>query len=143
MHTQNKARTISDRPHGTFTGWLPSEAALNEALNAADIGLVMRIGQYTDNFHLTETLAHEQACGLPIIAADLKGIAEAITDGGSGYLFPPEEMQIFKEKLSGLVRTPSRRKQFGEASLRTNADLCSVGRAVKATVDPLLKLIAQ
>ncbi len=122
-------------------GWLPSEEALNEALNAADIGLVMRIGQYTDNFHLTETLAHEQACGLPIIAADLKGLAEAITDGETGYLFPPESMETFKEKLTELVRNPDRRKQFGSASLKTNKALCSVERAVTATIEPLLELI--
>jgi len=125
----------------TMPGWLPSERELNEALNAADVGLVMRIGQYTDNFHLTETLAHEQACGLPIIAADLKGIAEAIVDGETGYLFAPEDMEAFKAKLTELVRNPERRTQFGKASLKTNTDLCSVKRAVNATVDPLLKLV--
>lgn len=122
-------------------GWLPSEADLNVALNAADIGLVMRIGQDTDNFHLTETLAHEQACGLPIIAANLKGIAEAITDDRTGYLFDPGNMNDFKEKLTHLAEHPDQRRRFGEASLTISHDLCSVERAVTATIEPLLKLI--
>jgi len=125
----------------TMPGWLPSEADLNVALNAADIGLVMRIGQDTDNFHLTETLAHEQACGLPIIAADLKGIAEAITDGETGYLFGPGNMSAFKEKLTHLVEHPEQRERFGGASLKISHDLCSVERAVEATLTPLIELI--
>ena len=52
---------ISERV--VFTGWLPSEIELNNALASADIGLVMRIGQETDHFHMTDTLAHEMACG--------------------------------------------------------------------------------
>jgi len=124
-----------------MSGWLPSETALNDALNASDIGLVMRIGQYTDNFHLTETLAHEQACGLPIIAANLKGIAEAVEDGETGYLFDPDDTEEFKRKLTELVRDPELRKRFGSASLKTNKELCSVDRAVEATLTPLLKLI--
>jgi len=47
-----------------FTGWLPTEEYLNNALASSDIGLVMRIGQETDHFHMTDTLAHEMACGL-------------------------------------------------------------------------------
>ncbi|HKL20965.1 MAG TPA: glycosyltransferase, partial [Tichowtungia sp.] len=61
-----------------FTGWLPSEQDLNNALASADIGLVMRIGQETDHFHMTDTLAHEMACGKPILAVKLRGIAEVI-----------------------------------------------------------------
>jgi len=80
---------MSDRV--VFTGWLPSENDLNNALASTDIGLVMRIGQKTDHFHMTDTLAHEMACGKPILAVNLKGIAEVIEDGKNGFLFSPKD----------------------------------------------------
>jgi len=122
-------------------GWLPSEADLNEALNAADIGLVMRIGQPTDHFHLTDTLSHEMACGLPILAINLKGIAEAVKDGQTGYLFDADDMDTFKRHLTELATTPSRREQFGIAALETSRHLCSIDLAVDATTAPLMQLI--
>lgn len=122
-------------------GWLPTEADLNKALGSADIGLVMRIGQFTDNFHLTETLSHEMACGLPIIAANLKGIAEVIKDGENGYLFDPKEMTEFKNKLSKLIISPDQRNQFGKQSIKLCKEYCSLERATQLTLNPLLKLL--
>jgi len=122
-------------------GWLPTEADLNLALSASDIGLVMRIGQFTDNFHLTETLSHEMACGLPILAANLKGIAEVIKDGENGCLFDPGDMSEFKSKLVVLTRDRDQRKRFGRSSLKLSAEFCGIERAVEATLQPLLEMI--
>ena len=116
--------TLGLEKHVIFAGWLPSEAEVNEALNAGDIGLVMRIGQYTDNFHLTDTLAHEMACGLPIIAAHLAGIAEVIKDGETGYLFEPADMEQFKARMTALLTDAELRARFGNASLRLCAEFC-------------------
>jgi glycosyltransferase involved in cell wall biosynthesis len=124
-------------------GWLPNEAALNEALNAADIGLVMRIGQPTDNYHLTDTLSHEMACGLPILAVNLKGIAEAIDHGQSGYLFDADDMETFKEHLTELSNTSSLRLKFRAASLDNSHRLCSVENAVRSTTTPIIPFIAE
>jgi glycosyltransferase involved in cell wall biosynthesis len=130
---------MSDRV--IFAGWLPTESDVNEALNAADIGLVLRIGQYSDNFHLTDTLAHEMACGLPIISANLAGIAEVITDGRTGFLFDPPNMGEFKAKLLRLASDPELRRAFGAASLRLSAEFCDIGRASTGNVQPLLELL--
>jgi glycosyltransferase involved in cell wall biosynthesis len=125
----------------TFTGWLPTEADLNEALNAADIGLVLRIGQPTDHFHLTDTLSHQMACGLPILAVNLKGIAEAVKDGQTGYLFDADDMDTFKQRLTELATAPSLRGQFGTAALKTSRRLCSIDHAVEGIVSPMIQLI--
>ena len=74
-----KKLDIADRV--VFMDWLPAEKEMNEVLASADIGLVMRIGQETDHFHMTDTFNHETACRKPILAVHLKGISEFIEDG--------------------------------------------------------------
>jgi len=115
---------ISDRI--VFTGWLPSEADLNNALAAADIGLVMRIGQETDHFHMTDTLVHEMACEKPILAVDLHGIAEVIHDGENGFLFSPNHPEIFCEKLIRLATHPSLQKTLGQNALAFSQKECNI-----------------
>jgi len=109
-----------------FTGWLPSENDLNNALASTDIGLVMRIGQETDHFHMTDTLAHEMACGKPILAVNLKGIAEVIEDGEIGVLFSPEQPNTFHVRLKQLAENAGLRRTVGDKALELSQQLCHV-----------------
>jgi glycosyltransferase involved in cell wall biosynthesis len=58
------------------------------------------------------------ACAKPILAVNLKGIAEVIQDGKTGYLFTSEHPDIFKEKLARLANAPNESKQIGSAALK-------------------------
>jgi glycosyltransferase involved in cell wall biosynthesis len=109
-----------------FTGWLPSESDLNNALASADIGLVMRIGQETDHFHMTDTLAHEMACGKPILAVNLRGIAEVIRDGENGFLFSPARPEEFSTKLISFARSSEQRALFSARALESSRTVCSI-----------------
>lgn len=130
---------ISDRV--TFTGWLPSEEDLNNALASADIGLVMRIGQDTDHFHMTDTLAHEMACGKPILAVNLKGIAEVIKNGKNGHTFLPEEPDLFCAQLKQLALDPGLRTALSKAALDCSKKLCSTEKCAQNLCTPLLNLM--
>lgn len=112
--------------HVKFTGWLAGEDDVNEALNTADVGLVMRIGQTSDHFHVTDTLTHEMAAGLPILAARLDGIAEIIEEGRSGYLFSPDCETDWTSKLLMYYREPAIRERFGATSRALAAKLFDV-----------------
>jgi glycosyltransferase involved in cell wall biosynthesis len=119
---------IADRV--VLTGWLASEKELNEALASSDIGLVMRIGQETDHFHMTDTLNHEMACGKPILAVHLNGIAEFIHDGENGFLFSPDKPEEFRTKVIHLANDQRMRHEFAvrvlELSRTTSAiDHCA------------------
>ncbi|NNJ71117.1 MAG: glycosyltransferase [Kiritimatiellales bacterium] len=109
-----------------FTGWLPSERDLNNALASSDIGLVMRIGQETDHFHMTDTLAHEMACGKPILAVNLKGIAEVIHDDENGALFSGSAPLEFCSKIKPLYQSGELRISLGKAALDLSKDICSI-----------------
>lgn len=123
-----------------FTGWLPEERDVNEAINAADIGLVMRIGQFSDSFHMTDTLAHEMACGLPILAARLAGIEEVIREGESGLLFGPGDMNEFKGKLLALAWDEELRVRLGRAALETCTREFDPDGVASRIAEPLLRL---
>jgi glycosyltransferase involved in cell wall biosynthesis len=101
----------------TLTGWLPQPGDVNVALNAGDIGLVMRVGQQSDDFHMTGALVHNMAVGLPILAARLGGVAEVVRDDVEGFLFPPDRMEEFDRRLIQLARDPALRQRLGRAAL--------------------------
>lgn len=109
-----------------LTGWLPSEADLSRTLASMDIGLVMRIGQETDHFHMTDTLNHEMACGKPILAVNLRGIAEFVKDGSNGFLFPVDHGKIFREHLHILATDNALRQRLGESALQTSLSVSAI-----------------
>jgi glycosyltransferase involved in cell wall biosynthesis len=121
-----------------FTGWLPTEKDLNNALASADIGLVMRIGQDTDHFHMTDTLAHEMACAKPILAVDLKGIAEVIHDDQNGFLFSTDDPEEFRHKLTALYHSAPTRSAFSKSSIVTSKSVSSVDSIIEKMATTLL-----
>lgn len=125
-----------------FTGWLAAETDVNWALNAADVGLVMRIGQATDNFHVTDTLVHEMACGLPILAAGLKGIAEIVIEGDSGLLFQPTDMDEFAAKLETLAADPDTRRRLGRKALALSTEYFDLNTISSRMAEALLGMAA-
>jgi glycosyltransferase involved in cell wall biosynthesis len=123
-----------------LTGWLPTLADVNRHLNAGDVGLVMRTGGTSDDFHMTGALVHNMACGLPLLAARLGGVSEVVEEDRNGLLFDPSDMDEFKAKLARLIQDPHRRMALGkaaEADARIFFDMRSV---TEKTVKPLLQL---
>ncbi len=122
-----------------FTGWLPTAAQVNEALNAADIGIVMRQGLESDNFHVTGALVHSMACGLPILAARLGGVAEIVREDQCGFLFDPSSAAEFKAKLMLLTQSAERRQRLGAASYLLARKLFDIKLVAEQTVQALLE----
>ena len=123
-----------------LTGWLPKPEDVNNALNAGDIGLVMRIGLETDHFAMTGNLIHNLACGLPVLAARLRSIAEVITDGQNGFLFDPGNMDEFKTKLLTLANNPGLRQEFGQKGLAVVRELFDMRTVAHQTIAALQQL---
>ena len=122
-------------------GWIPSEQALNDSLNAADVGIAMRIGQETDHFHMTDTVSHEMACGKPLLAVNLAGIAEIVVDGENGFLFDPDNAEEFRTKLLQLYRNPNLRQRLGTAALATSREVSDLEVCAHQVADPIIALV--
>lgn len=54
--------------------------------------------------------------GLPVVASNVGGVGEAVSDGVTGFTTRPGDVQDFADKLRTLVRTPELRGDFGRAA---------------------------
>jgi glycosyltransferase involved in cell wall biosynthesis len=62
------------------------------------------------------TLVEAQACGTPVIAYDVAGVAEAVVDGTTGLLVPPCDVARLGDALRRLADSAALRAAFGEAA---------------------------
>jgi len=123
LHIQRQVR---------FLGWLPNVAQLNILLNAADVSVVMRAGRLSDHFQVTANLLHSLACGSPILAARLKGIAELVRDGENGLLFNPSDGDECRRQLVRLLDDEPLRRRLAEAALKTAQEQLNPRRITSA-----------
>ncbi len=100
-----------------WTGWVPF-AMITQFLNACDIGIPMRSGNFANNFVVTLALLQYWACGKPVLAPRMKAIADAVRDGENGETFDPENAQEFCAKLKLLVTEKRSRLRQGAEGRR-------------------------
>lgn len=123
-----------------FTGYM-EPARVTVALNASDIGLVSRLGTTGDRMVVTSVLGHCMACALPVLAANMPGIAEVVREGVNGLLYDPGKPVEFQEKLCALAQDSALRGRLGDHG-RTDA-MRAFGEEASAarSVGPLLRLV--
>ncbi len=51
--------------------------------------------------------------GLPVVASDVNGVAEAVRDGETGYLVPRGDVERLRDRIDRLLRAPALRAQLG------------------------------
>jgi glycosyltransferase involved in cell wall biosynthesis len=59
-----------------------------------------------------EAMSH----GLPVVASNTGGLAESITDGVTGRLFPEGNAHVLTRTLTELLREPAERERLGKAA---------------------------
>jgi len=60
------------------------------------------------------TYLEANACGIPVIGADSGGVADAIIDGQTGYLVPPDDVPALTDRLLRILGQPDLRRRLGE-----------------------------
>jgi glycosyltransferase involved in cell wall biosynthesis len=96
----------------TWTGRLPWEDAMG-CLGLMD---VVAMPSRFEGFGLTAVEA--MACGRPVVASRVDGLAEVIQDGITGCLAPAEDVSAFAESLTDLLRDKERRQTISMAARR-------------------------
>ncbi|HWQ46424.1 MAG TPA: glycosyltransferase [Longilinea sp.] len=56
------------------------------------------------------------ACGTPVVASQVGGLAYLIQDGKTGFVVPDRDPEALAAKLTLLIENPALRRQLGEAS---------------------------
>ena len=78
------------------------------------------------------TVLEAMGAGLPIVASRVGGVPEAVTDGVTGLLVPPDNVDALVGAVSHLFATPSLGERLGLAARRHVQDHYSLARMVSA-----------
>ncbi len=123
---------LSDRIE--FPGPLPSAEA---ELHAADIFVL------ASNYEgLPLSILEAMRAGLPVVASDVGGVADAVVDGVTGLLFRPGDIATLRQHLIALTRDPSMRIRMGEAARARFTEHFTEARMLRDTFGIYAKLIA-
>jgi glycosyltransferase involved in cell wall biosynthesis len=63
---------------------------------------------------LPNFLIEAQACGLPVVAMDYRGVKECFLPGKSGYLVENDDLDLFKNRVYQLISDKSERRSMSE-----------------------------
>lgn len=114
-------RLVRERGLGAavrFVGAVPNEA-LPDYYAAADIVCCPSIvDSRGDTEGLPVVALEAAACGLPVVASRVGGMAEAVRDGETGILVPQKDPAALAAAVVGLLEDPARRRRMGERGRR-------------------------
>ena len=79
-------------------------------------------------------LLEAMAAGIPIVATDVGGNKESVSDGETGFIVPPKDPKAMAEKLVLLAKDPAMAKVFGKEGRRRVEARFSVDAMVRAHV---------
>ena len=85
-------------------------------------------------------LMEAMATGLPVVASDLSGIPELVTDGLSGLLVPPGDAAALADALATLAADPAMRRRLGAAGRDTVLDDFDVDRNAARLADRIRRV---
>ncbi|WP_211246343.1 D-inositol-3-phosphate glycosyltransferase [Amycolatopsis taiwanensis] len=97
------------------TRFLPPQSGerLAEVYRAAD---VVAVPSYNESFGLVALEA--QACGTPVVAAEVGGLPVAVAHGESGLLVPSHDARAWATALASVALSPDRRAEFAANAVR-------------------------
>ena len=94
------------------------QSELYSLLSAADIFVMPNIPIANDVEGFGIVAIEAAASGLPVVAARLEGIPDAVVDGETGILVEPKNVQAFADAIGNLARDEAYRAEFGERARR-------------------------
>jgi glycosyltransferase involved in cell wall biosynthesis len=95
-----------------YTGYLHSDAAVRECLQAADLFIYP-----TRADNLPNVLVESIACGTPCITFDIGGNAEIVRHGFNGIIIAPFNFDAFAKEALALLHDETKRRQFSSGCI--------------------------
>jgi phosphatidylinositol alpha-mannosyltransferase len=102
-------------PRGVRALGKVDDATKHRELLAADVLAAPSLGGESFGMVLTEALAS----GTTVVASDIAGYRDVITDGLDGVLVPPSDAQALAEALRDLYHEPERRRDLAQIAAST------------------------
>jgi len=125
-----RENNISERV--VFTGLVPP-SRIPSLISAMDflVHTSLREG-------LPKAVAQGFAGGRPVLAFDVDGARELVIDDRTGYLIPPKDVEMLKDKMRFLLQNPAISCKMGEEGRRIVMSLFPVEKMVSA-IDNIYK----
>ncbi len=102
-----------------FLGWLGDEA-LDHELQGSRAVVVPSICPEAFGQVGVQALLH----GRPVVAFDVGGIGDWLTDGWSGFLVPPRDVEALRDRMELLLADPVLASEFGTRGREAATRLC-------------------
>jgi glycosyltransferase involved in cell wall biosynthesis len=132
---EQQARALATTHRVEFAGW--REDAARAALDADIVCAPSRAESFS------YVVLEAMACARPLVAAAVDGAGEAIADGETGTLVPPDDPAALAEALDALARDRQLRERMGNAAhVRVRAHF-ELSQMIDATVDLYERLVAR
>jgi glycosyltransferase involved in cell wall biosynthesis len=130
---QAKDLGIGERVH--FHGYLPDPA---EVLNRSDVFV---LSSRSEAF--PRSILEAMRAGLPVVASNVGGVAEGVSDGVSGILAPPGDPAALACALDRLLADPALRRSMGAAARDTFENYFRLEHMVDRTASIYTKVIGE
>ena len=99
-----------------------------ELIQAADVVCLT-----SDAEALPLSILEAMALARPVVAADVGGVRDAVVEGETGFVIPPDDVSGFEAALVKLAAAPELVSQLGEAGRRRHQAHFTVEQMVSAT----------
>ena len=103
LRQRTRAAALDSRVH--FLGY---RGDVTEILAAMDLFVLPSLTEA-----LSLALLEAMSVGLPVVAARIEGVPEAVQDGYNGLLFEPGSVESLTRTLGGLLENPAQRAELG------------------------------
>ncbi|HEX3801374.1 MAG TPA: glycosyltransferase [Solirubrobacteraceae bacterium] len=113
--TQEELAPLLMDPRGVRALGKVDDAAKHDALLAADVLAAPSLGGESFGMVLTEAFAS----GTAVVASDIAGYRDVVTDDVDGVLVPPGDAQALAETLRELYHEPERRRALAQTAAST------------------------
>ncbi|HYB95944.1 MAG TPA: glycosyltransferase [Vicinamibacterales bacterium] len=120
-----RARSLGIGDKVIFTGLRSDVPAV---LGALDVSVMPSL-----NEALSNVLLESMAAGAAVVATDVGGTAEALTNGANGLLVQPGRPEMMAAAIEQLLATPALARRLGATARKTIQDRFSLDRMVAAT----------
>jgi glycogen synthase len=109
----------------TLSGFVPHQQ-VPAVLRSVDLLVLPSIYE-----EMGSVLAEAMACGLPVVASDVGGIPDVVSDGETGILVPPGDVPALSKALDGVLKDSSLRTRLGAEARRQSSRYSWPGLAAR------------